>query len=203
MTATKIGAIDQETAHARGTHLSEGDLLLAAEFGHGPGFRRSRIEGSRWIFGRRHVGTQSAPRRARLDSMIKHDPHRHVTHDAVHDIERITDCRWQRIAVSLSICHRVRLFCPDRIAYHSGIGVHLLIAFLLPSVCPSRIVFPWWLAYPYPTASHHRPWWYLHWLSRFHVGWIQTIEGCTPAKADRDVHGTFHEVQFVPGFSRL
>ena len=135
--------------------------------------------------GRRHAGTQSAPRRARLDSMIKHDPHRHVTHDAVHDMERITDCRQQRIAVSLSICHRVRLFCPDRIAYHSGIGVHLLIAFLLPSVCPSRIAFPWWLACPYPTASHHRPWWYLHWLSRFHVGWIQTIEGCTPAKADR------------------
>ena len=72
----------------------------------------------------------------------------------------------QRIAISLSVCYRVRLFCPDRIAYHSGIGVRLLIAFLLPSVCPSRTVFPWWLAYPYPTASHHRPWWYLHWLSR-------------------------------------
>jgi hypothetical protein len=30
----------------------------------------------------------------------------------------------QRIAISLSVCYRVRLFCPDRIAYHSGIGVH-------------------------------------------------------------------------------
>jgi hypothetical protein len=70
------------------------------------------------------------------------------------------------LAVSLSICCRVRLFYPDRIAYRSGIGVHPLIAFLLPNACPSQTVFPWWLAYPHPTASHHRPWCYLHWLSR-------------------------------------
>jgi len=53
----------------------------------------------------------------------------------------------QAKAISLSVCRRVRLFYPDRIAYHFGIGVHLLLAFLLPSACPSRTVFPWWLAY--------------------------------------------------------
>ena len=73
-------------------------------------------------------------------------------------------------SVSLSICYRVRLFCPDRIAYHHpGIGVHLVIAFLLPSACPFQTVSLCWLAYPYPTASHHRPWCYLQ-VAENHVG---------------------------------
>jgi hypothetical protein len=70
------------------------------------------------------------------------------------------------LAISLSACYRVRPFCPDRTAYHPGIGAHLSVAFLLPSACPSPTVFPWRLAYQYPTASHDRPWWRLHWLSR-------------------------------------
>jgi hypothetical protein len=36
MAAGVIRAIDQDTAHPTGTHLSEGDLLLAADFGHAP-----------------------------------------------------------------------------------------------------------------------------------------------------------------------
>jgi hypothetical protein len=30
------GSISEETANASGAHLSEGDLLLAGEFGHAP-----------------------------------------------------------------------------------------------------------------------------------------------------------------------
>src|ERR1700730_2194497 len=36
-----VGAIDQETANARGAHLSESDLLLAGECGHAPLKRES------------------------------------------------------------------------------------------------------------------------------------------------------------------
>jgi hypothetical protein len=39
----------------------------------------------------------------------------------------------------------------------TGIGVRLLIAFLLPTACPFLTVFPWLLAYPNPTASPRRP----------------------------------------------
>jgi hypothetical protein len=85
----------------------------------------------------------------------------------------------QTADVSLSICYRVRLFYPDRIVYHAGIGAHLLIAFLLPTACPFRTVFPWWLACPYPTASHRRPWWYLHWLPRI------MLDGCRLSRVAR------------------
>ena len=36
MPGAVIGAIDQQTAHPRGAHLGEGDLLRAGEFGHTP-----------------------------------------------------------------------------------------------------------------------------------------------------------------------
>jgi hypothetical protein len=42
--AAIIGTVNQETAHASGAHLSEGDLLLAGEGGHAPLKRGRTLE---------------------------------------------------------------------------------------------------------------------------------------------------------------
>ena len=59
--------------------------------------------------------------------------------------------------VTWSSEYRYASFYPDRIADQFGIGVHQLVAFLLPSAYLFRTVFPYLFAYLHSTASHRHP----------------------------------------------